>query len=325
MRENEIRNILPEESRNAFDDIVEQRVLGASNHIAMVGDMIEALVNRGLREKKTSAQVIDEILQVSQYFIETRGEASQAVSNAIYLMIHDIRSCRDMDLKTAAEQILRTKNGYKNTASEAVELCVKYAVRLAENMERIFVYDYSSTVEKFLRGLKNNDKQYEIYIAESRIIDGGRPFVKACQEAGHKIKFIPDASIMYYLRRCGAAFMGAETFYPDGTGFNTTGSDIVGLVCHYFQIPLYFLTPMIKLDIRPVTGEKKKLVYDDLKEKLSEKWEAELEKDSIDFITPELVGVKPEFIKAFVTEQGVIPSGQMYTVSMEYSRKLRGE
>ena len=323
--QNKIRELLPENMRKTFDDIVEQKVLGAGNHISMVGNMIEALVQRGLKEKRTAAEVVDEILQVAGYFIQTRGEASQAVSNAIYLMIHNIRSCRKMSMEDAAQAILRTKNNYKKAADEAVRQCVAYGVRLAKDMDRIFVYDYSSTVEKFLKGLKENGKPYTIYIAESRIIDGGRPFLKACQETGHKIKFFPEASMMYYLKDCDGAFMGAETFYPDGTGFNTTGSDIVGLICRHYGVPLYFLTPMIKLDIRPVTGEKKKLVYDDLKEKLSVSWEDEIDRELIDFVTPELVGVEPQFIRAFITEQGVIPSGQMYSPSMEYSRNLRGE
>lgn len=323
--ENDIRGMLPESVREAFDSIVEQRVLGAGNHISMIGDMIEAIAKRGVDEHRPTAQVIDEVLALADFFITTRGEASQAVSNAILLMIHDIRSCAGMDIEGAAARIIEIKDGYARTAAEAVKQCVAYGVRLAQTMERIFVYDYSSTVEKFLSCLKDNGKQYEIYIAESRIIDGGKPFVKACRDAGHKIKFIPDASMMYYLKGCDGAFMGAETFYPDGTGFNTTGSDIVGLICRYYRIPLYFLTPMIKLDVRPAYGGRKKLVYDDLKDKLTAAWGDGADKEGIDFITPELVGVEPGFIRAFVTEKGVIPSGQMYGVSMEYSRNLRGE
>lgn len=321
--DNNVRDILPVHMREAFDSIVEQRILGASNHIAMVGDMIEAIVQRGAEEHRPTAQVIEEIFAVTGFFIAIRGEASQAVSNAILLMIHNIRSYAKLDIKKAADLILKTKNSYARSAAEAVKQCVSYGVKLAEDMDRIFVYDYSSTVEKFLRGLKENEKKYEIYIAESRIIDGGRPFVKACQESGHKIKFIPDAAMMYYLKDCDGAFMGAEAFYPDGTGFNTTGSDIVGLICTYYQIPLYFLTPLIKVDVRPVSGGRKKLVYDNLKDKLTASWGADLNRDSIDFITPELVGVEPGFIRGFVTEKGVIPSGQIYGVSMEYSRSLR--
>ena len=322
--ENRVREILPLSMREVFDSIVEQKVLGASNHIAMIGDMIEAIVQRGKDERRPTTKVIDEILTVTEFFIATRGEASQAVSNAILLMTHNIRAFAEMDIREAAEHILETKNSYAKQAAKAVEQCVSYAVKLAEPMECIFVYDYSSTVEKFLRGLKNNGKQYKIYIAESRIIDGGKPFVKACQESGYQMKFIPEASMMYYLKDCDGAFMGAETFYPDGTGFNTTGSDIVALICKHYGIPLYFLTPFIKLDMRPVFGGRKNLVYDDLKGKLTKDWEADLDTESIDFTTPELVGVYPEMIRGFITEKGVIPAGQMYHVSMEYSQGLRG-
>lgn len=321
--EEKIRAILPEEVKEAFDAIVEQRVLGAGNHISMVGNMIASIVKRGVEEQRTAASVIEDIREVTDYFIATRGEASQAVSNAIRLMVHNIKDYSDWDMDRAAEAILAAKDSYASTAAAAIEKCVAYGAGLAKDMDTIFVYDYSSTVEKFLRRLTENKKDYHIYIAESRVIDGGRPFVKACQEAGHRIKFIPEASMMYFLKDCDGAFMGAETFYPDGTGFNTTGSDIVGLICKHYGIPLYFLTPMIKVDTRPVTGGKKNLVYDDLKKKLSSSWSEDIRTEDIDFVTPELIGVAPEFIRAFITEEGIIPSGQMYGISMEYSRNLR--
>lgn len=321
---NKVREMLPEDMRESFDAIIEQRILGAGNHIAMIGNMIEAITARGLKKNLPTEVVIAEILQMADFFIETRGEASQAVSNAILLMTHNIEEYKGMDIKAAAEKILDVKNSYAKLLNNAVQTCVRYGVSLAENMENIFVYDYSSTVEKFIRALAQSQGSYKIYIAESRIIDGGYPFVKGCLESGHRVKFIPDASMMFYLKECDCAFMGAETFYPDGTGFNTTGSDIVGLICQYYHIPLYFLTPLIKLDIRPVKGGEKKLVYDDLSGKLSASWDESVDKTFIDFITPELVGVRPEFIRAFITERGIIPANQMYGVSLEYSEKLRG-
>ena len=284
--EEQIRQILPEKARQAFDDIVEQRVLGASKHIAMIGEMFEAIADRGLQEHKKPADIIEEIKKVADYFIATRGEASQAVSNAILLMTHNIDQYSNLELSEAVRKILETKNAYARTAKESVDACVSYGVKLAEPMNRIFVYDYSSTVEKFLRSLQKNNKPYEIYIAESRVIDGGKPFVRACLESGYKIKFIPEASMMYYLKDCDGAFIGAETFYPDGTGFNTTGSDIVGLICDYYKIPLYFLTPLIKVDIRPLTGGRKNLVYKDLQEKLSCNWEKDLDTENRSKVHP---------------------------------------
>ena len=47
-------------------------------------------------------------------------------------------------------------------------------------------------------------------------------------------------------------------------------------------------------------------------------------KGTIDYTAPELLAVSPGFIKAFITEQGVIPATQMYDISMKYIKELRG-
>lgn len=322
----DIKAILPEEVKKDFDDIVNQVVLGASNHIKMIGKMIESIALEGKTNKNSVEDIVKKIKDVTDFFIATRGEASQAISNAIYIMIKGLNKYSNEDsLEEVVEKIIETKDNYARGAKTAIEEAVSYAVNLAKNMENIFVYDYSSTVEKFLRDIAKNNKKYTIYIAESRIIDGGYPFVKACKEANHNIKFVPDASIMHSLKKCDAAFMGAETFFADGTGFNTTGSDIVGLVCNYYKIPLYFLTPMVKLDVRPIYGGIKTIVYDDLEDKLSKNWDKEIDTSSIDFVTPELIGVPPEHIEGFITELGIIPSRQMYGISLQYNNSMKGE
>lgn len=317
----EVRALLPDEVLPSFDGIVDQSILGASKHIALIGDMIEAIARKGERECRPSAQTVADIHTVAQFFIETRGEASQAVSNAILIMVRGIDDAAALDPAEAAKLIIAAKDAYSTQAAEAIATCVGYSVALARSMKRVFVYDYSSTVEKFLRGIAAGGPR-EVVIPESRIIDGGKPFVQACLDCGHKVTFIPEAAMMYFLKDCDAAFMGAETFYPDGTGFNTTGSDIVGVLCQHLGVPLYFLTPMIKLDTRPVYGGGKKLVYDDLTAKMSASWGEELSTEGIEFTVPELIGVPPEQIRAFVTEQGIIPATQMYAPAMEYSAYL---
>ena len=87
-----------------------------------------------------------------------------------------------------------------------------------------------------------------IYICESRALDGGRPFVKNALASGHHVHFIPDTTMLSAMKKCQAVFIGAETIYPDGTVFNTIGSDIVAMLCGTIHKPLYVLTPLIKLD-----------------------------------------------------------------------------
>ncbi|GGP07856.1 S-methyl-5-thioribose-1-phosphate isomerase [Oceanobacillus neutriphilus] len=313
-----------EQSIQAFDDIVYQRVLGASKHISMIGDMIESIALIGEKNHSSIHSVVDKIKTLSQYFIETRGAASQAISNAINIMIKNIDEVRNLDVEEASKVIIQKKNNYLIQSEKAINKVVKYGVEAASSMKTIMVFDYSSTVNKWLQNLKNENKNYTIVIPESRIINGGYPFIEACREAGHQIKFIPDAAIMYYLKECDGAFFGAETFYPDGTTFNTTGSDIVGLVCKEFNIPLYVLTPMIKVDIRAIYGYKKQLKINDLTEELASNWDSSV-KSKIDFNCPELLGVESKYITAIITEEGIIPANQLFNNSKKFHDSLKGE
>ena len=319
----EVRKILPATVIKDFDDIVFQKVLGASKHIKMIGEMIEAICIEDCKSEMSPTVFVEHIHLLGNFFIQTRGEASQAITNAIYLMIDGMEDdIENIDIKAITQRVIKQKNTYFTGAEKNMKQVVKYGVEIANRCEKIMIYDYSSTVEAILC---NVEDAKTIYIAESRAINGGYPFVKPCLDKGHRIKFFPDASIMYYVKDCDLVFMGVETFYPDGTGFNTIGSDMVALTCNYYKIPLYMVTPLIKLDIRPVYGKRKELVINDLSDKLSKVATPENHATEIDYRTPELIGVCPEHIHSFITEKGIIPSTQMYDISIDYIRQLRGE
>lgn len=316
------RKQLPKAVTQDFDDIVNQKVLGASSHIRMIGNMIEAIALEYQKEGAIS-EMKDRIHDVCTYFIATRGDASQAIINAIYQMIKGMdQNCDLENREEIVRSVIRVKNAYDEKNQQAILQAVEYAVEIGNTMNVILVYDYSSTVERFLRKLAPGKT---ILIAESRVINGGKPFIKACVEAQHKIHFIPDAGLMHFLKDCDGVFMGAETIYPDGTGFNTTGSDLVGLLCDYYQKPLYFISPLIKLDNRAVYGKEKPVVINDLKDKMISVLGMEYNEYDIDYCAPELVGVCPEHIRAYITEKGVIPSTQLYSIAMKYLEELRGE
>lgn len=306
-----------------FDGIVNQTILGASTHIRLIGNMIEEIVKDSIQTKDSTKSMICRIQDVTQFFIHTRGEASQAITNAIYQMTQGLSTYQDDDcMEVVAKKIIKVKCNYEKLSKHAIEQAVSYAIEIGNEMHSILLYDYSSSVEACIVGLQSPKN---LYIAESRAINGGYPFVEACSKAGHSIHFIPDASLMYYIKECDGVFMGAETIYPDGTGFNTIGSDIVGLLCDYFKIPLYFITPLVKLDARPVYGKNRELVINDLDHKLACIANPSGLCKGIKYTTPELIGVKANFITAYITEQGVIPSTQMYSIGMTYIQSLRGE
>lgn len=324
MEASQVRSLLPQAEQENFDDIVLQRVLGASKHISMIGDMLRAIASKYREVEGDTAAMLEDLLAVADYFKATRGQASSAIGNAIDFMMRGMRSLGEMPVAEAARAVEASVNAYSSDAHDNIEKLTGYAVSLSKGMRRILVFDYSSTVNRFLARLGQEQPGIEVFIPESRIINGGYAFVPTSLSAGLKVHFIPDAAIMYYLKDCDAAYFGAETYNPDGTAYNTTGSDLVGLVCREYHVPLYILTPLIKLDTRPLQGYVRKLVNNNTREKLCSAGFTAKELESVDFDCPELLPVGPEFIAAFITECGVIPTAGMYAESVRYAKFLTG-
>src|SRR5699024_6229646 len=113
----------------------------------------------------------------------------------------------------------------------------------------------------------------EVYIPESRVIDGGKPFVKPFVTAGHKVHFIADAAMLTVIRKIDAVLIGAETFYPDGSAFNTVGSDLLAEISDLYDVPYYVLTPFLKVDMRFCQGVFKEVIEADLAQRLAEGWD----------------------------------------------------
>lgn len=319
-----VRALLPERERDHFDDIILQRVLGASKHISMIGAMLKAVAAEHRDRGGDTALMLEDLRAVADYFKATRGQASSAVGNAIDFMTRGNHTLRALPADEAARAVEAAVDAYDADARGNVEKLIGYALPLFKGMKRILVFDYSSTVNRFLARLGEAAPGLEVFIPESRIINGGYAFVPTSLAAGLKVHFIPDAAMLYYLRGCDAACFGAETFNPDGTAYNTTGSDIVGLGCRTYGVPLYVLTPLIKLDLRPLRGYVRQLVSNNTRERMRSVGFTAGELEQVDFDCPELLPVGPEYIKAFVTERGILPVAGMYSESLRYAEFLTG-
>lgn len=317
-----IRESLSENGRKMFDDIVDQKVLGASRHIQMIGDMFLDLAEEGRKKGKNPGQLKNDIETLAGFFIETRGKASSAVANGIHEMLADMNDLGLVGMEQAEKIVGNAVSAYRKKTKENIKKIAEYSVRFSENMKKILVFDYSSTVNAFLEAKEGTD--IEVFIPESRSINGGAAFAKTTVKKEIRTHFIPDAAVMYYLRQCDCAFCGAETVLPDGTAYNTTGSEMIALVCRTLGVPFYVLTPMMKVDGRAVYGFQRETVVNDLKGRFSSIGLTAEEIGKIDFHCPELLPIPAEYITGFITEIGIIPTAGFYGAAAGYLKKLEG-
>ena len=313
-----IRAYLSSDAQKLFDDIVTQRVLGASAHIKMISQMIRDLCSTARVQNETPDSLNARIHQLADYFIKTRGEASQAITNAIVIMTNGSSDQVSPDIDTYIEFVLRKIDNFEQDNKQHLELINQYAQCVLSSMKSILLFDYSSTVARMI---ETCDHQLEIFIAESRALDGGRPYVSQALKGHHKVHFIPDAAIYFYLKQCDGVFIGAETYYTDGRVFNTVGTEMVASLSNTYHVPFYVLTTLIKVDMRPMYGFIKPSLILDLREKISLDVEDHI-KDQIDYSCPEVVEIPPKLITAFITEAGIVSPSAMFQLSTNYFKEI---
>lgn len=309
MNRTEVRKLIPEDCKDDFDGIVSGRILGASKHIHLILNFAKAISDQCADENDIQQNIYD----VFEYFKDTRGTSSYAIVNALdkvqRLMDKNGKDCIKENVHDAVET-------YFTDEKENISKIIKYSSRVLDQYHRIMIFDYSSTVEK---AVVNAHEDLEVIVPESRVINGGAPFVAPLLNAHHKVKLIPDASILNELINCDAVLIGAETFYPDGTAFNTAGSEMVAELSALHCIPFYVVTPLLKVDPRAQFGIYKKKLIRNMEIIVPEEFRTFCGNE-IECQVSELDGVKPNLISFFITEHGVVRPYQIENLVKEEVR-----
>lgn len=316
----DVRALLADDVQSLFDDIDQSRVLGANAQIKLIQRMLRSVVEHaGEVDLATLRARVGDLVD---YYKGTRGQNSRAIHNALGLMT--VRAFSDV--VTSREEfhsvLLEDIDAFQEQNVRDVERLVGFATNVCASFTRVMCFDYSSTVDSFIRALPEG---VAVAIPESRALNGGAPFLAGAVESGRQVCFIPDACMMDELARCDAAFIGAETVYADGTTFNTIGSDVLAVLAWHLRKPFYVLTPLLKLDLRAVHGVKRLRPMEfDYKRRIGEVIPSELN-DRVDCRGIKLVSVSGELINAIICERGVIPPSGLFSVALEYGRSLGEE
>ena len=297
-----IRAMLPPSAIDDFDDIVVPRVLGATKHIKL----IYSIINKITVVSGDLNTCLRNIEDVCVFFKETRGKSSYAIVNALNEFLSKLKDVNEDGYK---DHIVGITSELIEEMLKSVDLCVKYARSISKDFKRIMVYDYSSTVDLFIKEL---DPKIELVVPESRSINGGYPFLKSAS-LHSRCRYVVDAGMFEEMKCCDAVFIGAETFFPNGDVFNTIGSDVAALIANYFHVPYYVLTPLIKVDSRAIYGEGKSMILKDLSNKIGKDFDVEL-KNMIDFTAYECVKIDRHFVNSYITEFGIFSPEELLGV-----------
>lgn len=320
-RELRIRSWLSPAAQQDFDDMYYCRALGAASNIRAIGAMIADLAATAPAQAVDTNTLLGRVREIGDYYIDKRGASSHAIVTAIRIMTADLPALADAPLETACSALAQAYVQYQARARGWTERIMEYGWNLIEPMESMLLFDYSSTVNAMMQTATAHGKVMDVYIPESRTLDGGHQFLRNGVEMGHRMHYFPDAAIARFVARADAAFIGAETFFPDGSLANTVGSDLTAIACRHYGKPLYVPTSLIKLDPRGYYGCGKKEILEDAGAYFGLHLEPEL-KAQVDLCVPGLITVPAALVTAFITEAGVVPPTAMYEVGRAFLRSV---
>lgn len=322
-----IRNYLSEEGAEHFDDIYFKRKLGATPNIRSISYMYMDVAKYASMNGLKSGDMISQIMDITSFFEILRGDSSYAITAAMKILTQGLEEYSERPVEETSRHIIQINTAYEEEASGWTRLIREYGYQVIKDKKSMLLYDYSSLAGAMIDEAAKQGHKMDLYVPESRFLDGGLPFVRDGVRNGHKVHFFPDAAIMYFMKLADVALMGAETFFPNGDMANTIGSELVAMACKRFEKPLYIPTSLIKMDNRAIQGTGRKELHRDLQGKLASHWPKELS-ESVDFVCPNLDVAPADTITGYITEKGVIPPGALFgecrTYLADLAEKLSG-
>lgn len=286
------RKGLPEpdaETMQGLHDIVDEGVLGASNHVALS----LTLVARAARKARSTAR--DEALELAAFIAATRGVAAPIVANALAWLTDGVDGLSPSD---AARRLDERAAAWDTAAAERRHALITRGAQALAEYRRPLIFDFSSTVADLVRALAAEDGLDRIIIPESRAIDGGRRYMRALADLGVELLFLPDAVLDHAVSQSDVVLLGAESVTLDGGISNTVGSALAARSARMRGVAVYGAADLFKVGQRTAAELPPPALrrYDFL---LGAGEHASTE-------APELEIVMPELITAILTELGPV-------------------
>jgi ribose 1,5-bisphosphate isomerase len=303
-----------------LDAFESPQILGASRQIEIAADLLILLAQEHEGDGAALAELVRE---VATYVSARRGASSQAIPNALALMLDGLEEQAASAPDTLREWTIASVCGYRDDAAGWMTTIVANGARLASGARRLLAYDYSSSIARILRELGAADELPVIILPEARTLQGGRRFVDDLRDTPLRLEMIPDAAIGSALRGCDLALIGAETITAEGGCYNTTGSLLVALVCQHWRVPFYVPSTLVKIDARTLHGYRRpdpELGAGHLR-RLTEGWPQSLT-ERLSVTSPDLDYVPPALLSGYITEVGILPPAAIVHHAERFARAM---
>lgn len=277
-------------------DIVDEGVLGATNHVALALPLVARIAAEGTDAERAFRAAAE----TARFVAETRGIAAPIVANALDWLLSGVAEAPAAGRAT----LLAERAGrWACEAGGRRAALVARAVTALDGVAAPLAFDYSSTVADIVSALAGRGQLRLIVIPESRAVDGGRRYVEAFAARGVPLRVTPDAAIDHAVGSADCMLIGAESVSADGGVVNTVGSAPFARAAVAAGRPVYGCADLFKVGAA--------LARDWPEPPLRPYLFLPGAGCGVDARAPELEMVPPSLVTALLTERGPLVPGRV--------------
>jgi translation initiation factor 2B subunit (eIF-2B alpha/beta/delta family) len=307
-------------------DVVIDRI--ARDLIGGAADVAREVMDAMAKEAEESkANNLDELyadLDSASYAIMKVCPSFAPPINVLHMMMGTIENAIESGLTVAQakDELAKKKDEFSQLIGYAFEKIAEIGAELIKDGDRVMMFSMTSSVWNVLRKAKASGKNFTVLVTEARPGNEGLWTVAEMVKSNIPVEVSIDACLAELVASSDIAFSGADAVGADGSVFNKSGTYLVALAAHEYNVPFYFVSDTFKFDTSTLLG----LPYRNEKIKTSEILGDKKYPSGVK-VTGDLFDVTPpHLVKAIITELGPINPSACVSVmwKMKLSKRISG-
>ncbi len=242
--------------------------------------------------------------EIATLLLRTRPTAV-SLPNAVSFVMTRLKKSSATNVDYLKTEVVNAANEFIHSSLKALEIIGEIGSKLIENGDTILTHCHSSAVVTILKKAKARDKEFKVFVDETRPRYQGRITYKELSSIGIDATLIPDSTIGLIMRKIDKVLVGADAIASNGAVVNKIGTSQVALVAYKHSIPFYVAAETYKFSPMTLIGELIVIEERAPTEVVSKEWLSKHPK--IKVMNPVFDITPPEYISAIITEIGIIP------------------
>jgi ribose 1,5-bisphosphate isomerase len=238
---------LPPESRAAIDVFADPHPPGAVQRARYAGRALVALARSWPRGEPGLGAAITELVEHLKRTAQTTLHQPGINNYLINLLAEGVPA----DSAEAADLLESRQRDGEDLMAKAQDTCAQLGADLLQDGDSVLVNDFGpSSMHAVVARAARDGKRLHVFATacHTRRAHG----VRAAREAkalGHQATVVTDAGVGWVISRGGirAAFIGADSFLPDGSVLTTNGALAIACIGRQYGMPVYSVYDLWKL------------------------------------------------------------------------------